>query len=320
MRLVALLVVLLGGTLYVNTTPDPIPLNCGTLVRTHPDHLPQGHAHNDYEHHRPLVDALHAGLTSVEADVWAVDGHLLVAHTQDEVDRARTLSSLYLRPLAQRFAGNRHGPRVQLLIDVKSDPSTTLPLLRAQLAHYASVLTRYRGCTATPGPVSVVLSGNARPAAPSGEGVSYFGYDVQPERTHDTRLRDAVTPLVSARWDAYFSWDGHGSMPRGERGRLREMVRAAHLVGSAIRFYDTPDDRGAARDAVWRELAAAGVDYINTDDLAGFRAFIHRLGDSRRTGGSRVHPGPSCASTVGPRRSVSIPCPRQVRWSQPTRR
>ena len=316
MRLVALLVVLLGGTLYVNTTPQPIPLNCGTLDRTRPDRLPQGHAHNDYEHAHPLVDALRAGLTSVEADVWPVDGRLLVAHTRDEVDRSRTLTSLYLRPLAQRFAADRHRPRVprvQLLVDVKGDPSTTLPLLRARLAHYGSVLTRYRGCTVTPGPVSVVLSGNARPAAPSGETVSSFGYDVQPDHIRATRLKDAITPLVSAQWDAYFSWDGHGRMPGDERARLGQMVRAAHAVGSAVRFYETPDEPGAARDAVWRELAAAGVDYISTDDLAGFQAFIRRLAGSRRTGGSRVGPGPSCASTLGPRGLVSIPCPRQVR-------
>ena len=42
--------------------------------------LPQAHAHNDYEHDRPLRDALDPGFTSVEADVWLVDGKLLVAH------------------------------------------------------------------------------------------------------------------------------------------------------------------------------------------------------------------------------------------------
>ncbi len=290
MRLMALFVVLLAGTLHVNASPAPVPLNCangpdstarttlGTFVGwTRPGHRPQGHAHNDYEHRHPLVDALDAGLNSVEADVWAVDGDLLVAHARDEVDPSRTLTSLYLEPLVQHFAGERRrtsAPRLQLLIDIKSAPSETLPLLRAQLRDYAPILTRYRGCTATPGPVSVVVSGNARPAPPAAARVSYFGYDMQPERTHDTGLDEAVTPLVSAQWDKYFTWDGHGSMPRGERDRLVEMVRTAHVVGSAIRFYDTPDDRGVARDAVWRELVAADVDYISTDDLAGFRAFI----------------------------------------------
>ena len=295
----ALLVVVLTGALHVNVTPVPIPLNCsvgshgeqrptlGTSVGwTSPGHLPQGHAHNDYEHGRPLVDALDAGLSSVEADVWAVDGELLVAHARDEVDPSRTLTSLYLEPLAQHFAGHRYNsssPRLQLLVDIKSAPSETLPLLRAQLRDYAPMLTRYRGCTATPGPVSVVVSGSeVRPAAPAAEKVSYFGYDMQPERTRDTGLHEAVTPLVSGQWDAFFTWDGHGSMPSGERARLEEMVRAAHVVGSAIRFYDTPDERGDARDALWRELVAADVDYISTDDLAGFDAFIRGVDGPRR--------------------------------------
>jgi hypothetical protein len=310
----ALFVVLLAGTLYVNAPPVPVPLNCavgpystqrtalGTFSGwTRPGHRPQGHAHNDYEHSHPLFDALDAGLSSVEADVWAVDGQLLVAHARDEVDPSRTLAGLYLRPLLQHFAGERRRtstPGLQLLIDIKSAPAETLPLLRAQLPAYARVLTRYRGCTATPGPVSVVVSGNdVRPAAPAGGRVSYFGYDMQPERTHDTGLQEAVTPLVSAPWDAYFTWDGHGSMPSGERERLDEMVRAAHVVGSAIRFFDTPDDRGVARDAVWRELVAADVDYISTDDLDGFGAFIRSTPASARLSsqpcGRGRYPGPA---------------------------
>ena len=305
MRLVALLVVLFAGTIHVNAPPVPLPLNCavgpdstqrttlGVSSRwTGPGHhRPRGHAHNDYEHSDPLVDALDAGLSSVEADVWAVDGDLLVAHSRDEVDPSRTLRTLYLEPLIKRFGGDRRrtsAPRLQLLIDIKSAPAKTLPLLRAQLLAYAGILTRYRGCTATPGPVSVVVSGShvrpAAPAAPAAERVSYFGYDMQPERTYGTGLREAITPLVSASWDAYFTWDGHGSMPSGERSRLEEMVRAAHVVGSAIRFYDTPDDRGVGRDAVWRELVAADVDYISTDDLAGFAAFIRGVDGARRGG------------------------------------
>ncbi len=32
--------------------------------------LSQAHAHDDYEHDRPLLDALEHGFTSVEADIW----------------------------------------------------------------------------------------------------------------------------------------------------------------------------------------------------------------------------------------------------------
>jgi glycerophosphoryl diester phosphodiesterase len=301
---VALLVVLFAGTLQLSAPAAPVPDNCaagqgiaqrptlGTSVGwTSQGQRPQGHAHNDYEHGNPLVDALDAGLSSVEADVWAVDGELLVGHTREELHPSRTLASLYLEPLVKRYGGERSRTPtpVQLLIDVKSTPSSTLPLLRAQLSDHAAMLTSYHGCTARPGSVNVVVSGSdVRPTAPTPGAVSYFGYDLQPERTTEARPREAVTPLTSAKWETYFTWDGHGGMPRAERARLQAMVRAAHEAGSAIRFYDTPDDRGPAREALWRELVAAGVDYISTDDLAGFDAFTHDDGRSVGTRRTRV--------------------------------
>ena len=45
-----------------------------------PRALPAAHAHNDYLHKRPLLDALAQGFCSVEADIFLVDGALLVAH------------------------------------------------------------------------------------------------------------------------------------------------------------------------------------------------------------------------------------------------
>lgn len=35
-----------------------------------------------------------------------------------------------------------------------------------------------------------------------------------------------------------------------------------------------PDAPGPAREAVWRELLAADIDHINTDDLAGLEDFL----------------------------------------------
>ena len=43
-----------------------------------PRALPAAHAHNDYLHKRPLLDALAQGFCSVEADIFLVDGALLV--------------------------------------------------------------------------------------------------------------------------------------------------------------------------------------------------------------------------------------------------
>lgn len=41
-----------------------------------------------------------------------------------------------------------------------------------------------------------------------------------------------------------------------------------------MRFWATPDTPGPERDAVWAELLAAGVDHLNTDDLAGLARFL----------------------------------------------
>ena len=67
-----------------------------------PRALPAAHAHNDYLHKRPLLDALAHGFCSDEADIFLVDGVLLVAHEIASLDKRRTLKALYLDPLLER--------------------------------------------------------------------------------------------------------------------------------------------------------------------------------------------------------------------------
>src|SRR5262249_51413181 len=71
-----------------------------------PKPLVRVHAHNDYEHKRPLFDALEHGFCSVEADIYLVDGQLLVAHQRNQVKSERTLQKLYLEPLRERVSKN----------------------------------------------------------------------------------------------------------------------------------------------------------------------------------------------------------------------
>jgi glycerophosphoryl diester phosphodiesterase len=68
-------------------------------------------------------------------------------------------------------------------------------------------------------------------------------------------------------------------MPAQERARLHDIVARAHERGYRVRFWATPDEPGPARRALWRELLDAGVDHINTDDLAGLQAFLRRSQD-----------------------------------------
>ena len=279
MRLSVLLLALVAGSAWLHVAPVHLARNCAAApTGLGFAALPQGHAHNDYRHPHPLTSALRQGFTSVEADVWPVHGRLLVAHDRDQVDVSRSLKRLYLDPLARALRAGRAPTGVQLLVDVKGDPASTLPLLRTELASYAGMLTRYRatddGCTSTAGPVSVVVSGNAPPVAPQPGTTSLFGYDDPIRPDEQPPVEEAVAPLASGDWGAFFTWDGHGPMPPSEHDRLVDLVAAAHEAGSRIRFWDTPDAPGPARAALWRELAADGVDYVNTDDLAGYARFV----------------------------------------------
>ena len=60
-------------------------------------------SHNDYWRRVPLFAALHSGCSSVEADVWLLDGEdeLLIGHNTASLTRERTFRSLYIDPLVE---------------------------------------------------------------------------------------------------------------------------------------------------------------------------------------------------------------------------
>ena len=100
------------------------------------------HAHNDYQHTRPLFDALDQGFNSVEADVFLVDGKLWSDIRALDLKPDRTLESLYLDPLRERIRANggkvyRDGPPFWLLVDVKTEAKSTYAALHDVLARYA---------------------------------------------------------------------------------------------------------------------------------------------------------------------------------------
>ena len=239
--------------------------------------LERAHAHNDYEHTRPLLDALSHGFTSVEADVWLVDGELYIGH--DGPDLTRTLESTYLRPL-HRIVHSNGGAvyagwtgSMRLLIDVKSDGSAAWPVIEDELEDYAGMMTRWNKAKERPGAVTAVISGNRDLPAMLAAKLRFSGYDGRLSDL-DSGLPSTVMPLVSDNWTRHFTWLGVGPMPEGERAKLHDIVDRAHAVGYDVRFWATPDIAGDARLAIWRELVAADVDAINTDDLAGLQEFL----------------------------------------------
>ncbi|KAK6362492.1 Altered inheritance of mitochondria protein 6 [Exophiala oligosperma] len=157
------------GTWSEDPTTDVQPLMC--------------HSHNDYWRREPLYQALRAGRTGVEADVWYFDDQLYVTHTVLGIRQNRTLKNLYLDPLTdilnrQNQLPNFLGPldetrngvfatrpmqTLVLLIDFKNDPQRIWRRLESHLSYFRDkkYLTYFNGTAVVQGPLTIVASGIA---------------------------------------------------------------------------------------------------------------------------------------------------------------
>jgi hypothetical protein len=258
----------------------PSAAAAATRAAVGPVGLERAHAHNDYEHDRPLFDALSNGFKSVEADVWLVDGELLVAHDREAVQRGRTLESLYLAPLREIVKANGGSvypgdpDTFTLLIDIKSDAVATYQALHRELRRHQAILTRFGPGGINDGAVTAIVSGNRPRELMQQQRVRYAAYD---GRLSDLGIATdpAFVPLISDNWTNHFVWQGVGPMPEAEREKLRAIVETAHATGQRVRFWATPE-QAPQREAVWRELLDAQVDYINTDHLDALQDFLLR--------------------------------------------
>ena len=237
-----------------------------------PTPLVRAHSHNDYEHARPLLDALSYGFCSVEADVHLVDGALLVAHDIEKVRPERTLQALYLDPLRERVKANggtvyRDGPQFSLLVDIKSSPVKTYDALHEVFAQYPDLFTKVESDVVTPGPVLALISGN-RP-------VRYIAKQPLRYAAIDGRLDDLdsdapahLVPWISSAWSSFSDWDAVGDLGEADAKRLQEVVRKSHAAGRRLRFWGMPNP------ASWRMLYEADVDLINVDNLRRLEKFL----------------------------------------------
>ena len=240
-----------------------------------PDVVPQSraHAHNDYYHKRPLLDALQHGFTSVEADVILKDGDLMVGHSRFELRENRTLTALYLAPLAKRVSENdgqvyRAAKRFILLIDFKSNGASSLEVLRKQLKPYLHMLTRYENGKIHLGAVTIIISGSRPVAEVAALKTRYVFID---GRFADlqAKTRSDLVPLVSAPWNGTFSWQGYGDISAKELQRLRAIIKAAHEQDKLVRFWAVPHSEN-----LWQVFYNEGIDLINADDLPGLQKFL----------------------------------------------
>lgn len=224
------------------------------------------HAHNDYMHPVPFYTAWNAGFGSIEADVFPVNGVLLVSHSKEALQPGRTLDRLYLHPLLTEL--QKHPDRkVNLLIDIKEKYKESLQLLLSELGP----LKKYLVSEKEPGKQVTILISGERP--PPSEYKNYPGY-----LFFDDDLRKAHKPdewkrvgLVSLSLERYSHWNGEGPLPDSDRIVIQHVIDSVHGAGKKIRFWAAPDNENS-----WQTQMDLGVDFIGTDKINTLAAFLRK--------------------------------------------
>jgi len=250
-----------GATLATNAEDVRVP-NRITLI----------HSHNDYAQERPFWGAYEAGADSIEADVYLVDGDLLVAHTRKELKKENTLRRLYLEPLREvmRKNGGRaraDGKPLQLMVDIKSG--------KAALDRLLEIVEQegFRDCfdiVKNPSATRLTVTGDHSKVEDFLAYPDFVFFDVPPTR----QLADGQykrVPLVSQCASAYTRWRS-GAMNEADKEKIRNAVRQAHAKGAKFRLWAYPDNPEA-----WRLAMELGLDYINTDRPADVAAFLRNV-------------------------------------------
>ena len=251
-----------------------VTLYLATAEAENAELLQGAHAHNDYLHERPLLDALSHGFQSVEVDVWLVESALLVAHDRDKVMPGKTLQSLYLEPLRARVLANEGGVYAgsdlpfYLLIDLKSKGIPTYQAVDAALKPFREMLTKFTSTSTNRGAVTVIISGNRPREMMAAQAPRWAGYDGRLSDL-DGDLNPHFMPWISDNWKLNFAWRGEKVLTKKDQAKLTGIVSKVQAADIKVRFWGIPDE-----EAAWRLMASHKVDFINTDRLGDLAAIL----------------------------------------------
>jgi alkaline phosphatase len=245
-------------------------LVCTTLATNAQYTSRNAHSHNDYEQKQPFYLAYNAHFGSIEADIWAVDGELYVAHNKSEISAERTLEILYLKPISVLFEKNggkawSDSPTTfQLMIDLKTPVEPTLSILTGKLKKYPALFDP----TVNKNAVRIVITGNRPDPSKFQDYPSFLFFDGNISRKYDAGQLARVG-LYSENLAQYTKWRGTESIPAQEEVRLKQIIDSVHGIGKKIRFWNAPDTEGS-----WKMLMKLKVDFINTDHIPGLSSFL----------------------------------------------
>ena len=228
------------------------------------------HSHNDYAQKIPFYLAYKAHFGSVEADIWAINGELFVAHNDSEISVKKTLDVLYLQPIVSLFrknngkAWNDNPSTFQLLIDLKTDVEPTLSLLIEKLKKYPDVFDPAVNKNA----VHVTITGNRPKPSDFVKYPEFISFDGNVILKYDKEQLKRVA-MYSENLADFTSWRDSAPIPEKEELRLKQIIDSVHGINKKIRFWNAPDTSNA-----WRILMNLKVDYINTDHIPELSSYL----------------------------------------------
>jgi len=243
--------------------------NCSSSIE-----VIKGHAHNDYEHKNPLMDAIKNGFTSVEADVYLIDNELYVSHEYPkQLNPNLTLEALYLNPLKDYILKN-HGAVYKnysgpfyVMVDFKSSAKPTYEKLKEILSNYLSIISTIQNGIEQKGPVTIFISGERPIDDILADEPKLAVIDGRPNDL-SKNIPASIMPVVSTNYFNVLSWPGDGEISLDDKNSLSMLVKNTHAQNKKLRLWAAPDNTKA-----WKFLLDNGVDLINTDRLEEFRAF-----------------------------------------------
>lgn len=256
---------------------DVVPLPC--------------HSHNDYWRKVPFFSAVHAGCIGVEADVWWLNGDLLVGHDLAALQPNRTFQSLYVNPIVELlernnpetdfYSENRRGifdtdptQTLILLIDLKTGGAETWPWVMKQLQplRERGWLTFYEDGKVHERQVTVVGTGNTPfelIIANSTYRDAFFDAPLDKLENSGFNSTNSYYASVSF-WNTIGNvWFRGGQPSPDQLAKIRAHIKEAHARGLHSRYWELPPWPIHTRNRVWQMLVQEGIDFLNVDDLEG---------------------------------------------------
>ena len=256
---------------YMKKRLSTIILLLGILISTQAQYTTlNAHSHNDYEQRIPFFLAYNAHFGSIEADIWAVNGDLFVAHNKSGITPERSMDSLYIQPIVRLFRKNggkawKDFPSTfQLMIDLKTAVEPTLSLLVEKLRKYPDVFDSNLNENA----IRIVITGNRPDPAGFSKYPLFIYFDGSIILKYDDQQLKRIA-LYSENLAGFTSWKGQDAIQEKEEKRLTQIIDYVHSLNKKIRFWNAPDSTSA-----WKALMNLKVDYINTDHINELSTYL----------------------------------------------